>query len=54
MASEATNNKGITSNSMDHDGKSNSRKQGKKQFNQKFWNNFGKQNKSLQGEIKKL
>ena len=42
MASEATNNKGNTLKSMEHNGKSNLRKQGKRQLNQKFKGNFGK------------
>ena len=54
MASEATNNKGNTLNSTDHDGKSNLRKQGRKQLNQKCKGNFGKQNKNVQGEIEEL
>ena len=54
MASEATDNKGSTLNLVDHDGKSNSRKQGKRQLNQKFKGNFGKQNKNVQGEIEEL
>ena len=54
MASEATSNKGTASKSTEYDIKSKSKKQGKKHFNQKFWNNFGKQNKAVPGEIEKL